>query len=408
MNKKKTSFVRPHVRLIIAAFFVWRIVLFGVAANADRFLPYKPTFPYADVFLVTTNLPRFIYSFGNFDGVHYLSIAREGYLARNYIQAFFPVYPLIFLHTLHFLTPTPLGDFLWAQLISNGSFLGFLILFYLFVRREKSEKTALYATLSYLLFPTSLFFGSIYTESLFMLLLVATLILAQQKKWLLASICASIASATRVIGIFLVPLLLIELFESSLKGKKLTFSLSIITQEILLFIQTQWKRILMIGIVGSLGLLIYIGFLQFQFHDALYFDHVESAFGGGRQSTIVLYPQVFYRATKILITARPFDLKYTTYIQEFIAGTLGLLFLLWSFRKTKYSYALFSLFAFFIPITTGTFSSMLRYILPCFPLFIWMGMFFEKKRTFAIAWFAISILWLVFNTLLFVQGYYIA
>jgi hypothetical protein len=151
-----------------------------------------------------------------------------------------------------------------------------------------------------------------------------------------------------------------------------------------------------------------MSFLVHEFHDPLYFAHVQSAFGGGREEKIIFYPQVVWRGLKILLTSRPFDWRYFTYIQEFCAGVGGLLLLLISTKFVRASYVFFAFFAFFLPTTTGTFSSMPRYLLVCFPIFLFFTYFIQKSPLRMVLWLSLSIIFLVINTLLFIQGYWVA
>ena len=150
-------------------------------------------------------------------------------------------------------------------------------------------------------------------------------------------------------------------------------------------------------------------YLNIHFQDGLYFFHVQSEFGGGvRQETFVSYPQVIYRYMKILLTVRPFNFKYFSYLQDFVVSTFGLGMLLYSFKKVKLSYVVFGLLAFFTPTVTGTFSSMPRYILVSFPIFIILAIFSEQSKLFKYLWFISSGILLVLNTVLFIQGYWVA
>ena len=149
-------------------------------------------------------------------------------------------------------------------------------------------------------------------------------------------------------------------------------------------------------------------YLQHNIGDPLYFFHVQSEFGGGRQESIILYPQVIWRYLKILWTARPFDLKYYAYVQEFIFGTLGLVGIVWSWFKVRKSYVVFSALVFLLPTLTGTFSSMPRYFLASFSVFLLMIKLFEHHKIARLIWLSLSTLWLIFNTILFIQGYWVA
>lgn len=370
--------------LIFSLFLSWRLGLFVLSRLADRLLPYHPSFPYADTLLTVLFVPRWEYSFANFDGVHYLTIARLGYERAANIQAFFPLYPelmKVISQTLHLNIVTT------GLIISNIAFLVLLFVWKKLITKLYSEKTAWYSTLALLVFPTAIFFGAIYTESLFLLFVLLAFYAGYQKQWWLAGIWTLLASATRVTGIFLLPALLVEMWQAK---------------------QISLKNLIGLAL-GSLGLLGYMGFLQQHYHDALSFMHVQSSFGAGRESSkLVLYPQVVWRSLKILLTSRPFDWKYFTYVNEFLAGTLGLVGILAAVRKIRLSFLVFALLSFILPTLTGTFSSMPRYLLTCFPIFIALGFLGEKQPWIYRLWILISIALLIINSVLFLQGYWVA
>ena len=138
------------------------------------------------------------------------------------------------------------------------------------------------------------------------------------------------------------------------------------------------------------------------------FFHVQAEFGGIRQESLVVYPQVIYRYIKILLTVKPFNLSYFSSVSELIAGVGGLILILLSYKKVKISYLVFALLAFILPTLTGTFSSMPRYVLVSFPIFILLALWAEKSLFFKYSWFIISGILLVFNTVLFIQGIWVA
>lgn len=101
-----------------------------------KFIPYLGFFPYKEL-LEDYHLPSFISSFANFDGVHYLILAKQGY--SQYEHAFFPLYPLL----IKLLTPIFFGNALLTGLIiSNVSFLLGLIIFYKYLRMVFADKEA--------------------------------------------------------------------------------------------------------------------------------------------------------------------------------------------------------------------------------------------------------------------------
>ncbi|MCA9373378.1 hypothetical protein KC921_04775, partial [Candidatus Woesebacteria bacterium] len=150
-------------------------------------------------------------------------------------------------------------------------------------------------------------------------------------------------------------------------------------------------------------------YLNQTFADPLLFLHVQSQFGAGRSQSLIIYPQVIWRYLKILATARPFDLKYFAYTQEFIAGTIGLVTLVVAWlKKLPKSLVIYSVLAFLLPTLTGTFSSMPRYLLSAPAIIVLPAVLLAKKPHWLWLYLLFSTILLVVNTILFIQGYWVA
>src|SRR3989338_656715 len=262
------------ISLILVLFLIWRLFLFFTAFWGSFILPFQPRFPYADVFLISSDLPAFVWSFANFDGVHYLTIARSGYAAQ-FTQVFFPLYPLllsVFQKILYFINPLAI-----SLIVTNLFFLAGLYLFNQLLRIDYKPKEISWMVLFLLLFPTSFYFAGLYTESLFLILILLCFYLARRKMWLLAAITAGLASSARLVGIFLLPALFWEYLQdkSNVRGQLL----NVLKSPILY--------------IAPLGLISYMIYLQINFGDALYFWHAQPIFGASREgSNIILLPQV--------------------------------------------------------------------------------------------------------------------
>lgn len=374
-------------RFIIIIFFIWKISLFIIAWFGEKILTFSPRFPYADILLIPSHLPSWLWSFANFDGVHYLTIAANGYTAQ-YTQVFFPLYPLL-LGITQRIFPF-LGPILNGLFISNIFFLLSLYMFAKLLALDYKKDIIKWILLFLLTFPTSFFFGSIYTESLFFFLVIASLYTARKRKWLLVGILGGLASATKLIGIFLLPALILEMIDKqNLRFKSIIYTLR--------------SPLLLIPV----GLLSYMLYLQVNFGDWLYFWHAQPVFGAERVgSSIVLLPQVIWRYLKIFTTLPITAESYWVSMEEFIS-TLGSLILLYiAYRKkVRPSYLLFSILAVITPTLTGTFSSMPRYILMAFPIFISLGML--KSKLFKIILIFVFTALLVLLTLFFTRGHWV-
>lgn len=381
LNKKRIVF-------ILLAFLAWRFGLQTLTAVADRVVPYAPTFPYSSTLLPQFTSIRAVYSWANFDGVHYLTIAEKGYKGTALIQAFFPLYPKL----MSFMGSSN-GNYLFSGLfISHVAALVSIFLLFALLKPYAQSNTRIRTVLLLFLFPTSFYFISLYTESLFLMVVLAAFLCAQKKHWLWAAVFAGLASATRVVGLAVVVALLVEYA-----------------------VQKKWKLTikdiphLALISLGSLGLLCYMLYLYIVFHDPLLFLHVQSEFGGGRQESMVILPQVLWRALKILVYS-DINWRWWTSLQEFVYTVAFFTTVLWAYIK-KYtvplSWLVFSILCLTLPTLTGNLSSMPRYVLTVFPVFfIWAGQRMSWQKWVLI--FGLFIVGLVLNTILFLQGYWIA
>lgn len=370
---------------------------------AQSALPYDPSFPYAEAILLNRDLPQWLASWANFDGVHYLTIVDRGYVGTGLIQAFFPVYPgLIWLLSL-----LHIDSLLAGMVITHLSFIALLVALHSYFSQQKNTN-ALILLLVLLTFPTSFFFGAVYTEALFMLLVLTSLWAAEKKQWILAGLLAAIASGTRLVGIFLLAGIALEVLQQQqILVKEYVTKFRQTTTRLASTLKKR-PQILAGLSIAPLGLVIYMMYLAVEFNDPLYFYHVQSEFGGGRQESLILLPQVIWRYVKILLTYRPFDLKYLSFIQEllFTAGAYLALYL--GRNKVRWSWTGFSLLAITLPTLTGTFSSMPRYVLVALPIFVVITSFVQTSRWKTITWLTVSSCILAFNTILFIQGYWVA
>lgn len=377
----------------------WRVILGGLAVVAGQLLPYQPSFPYYETFAPKYQLPAWLYSWANFDGVHYLTIIEKGYQGTGLIQAFFPGYPLIVV-ALTNLIPNQLVA---GLVVSHLALVAAVVIWFLLVKKLYDEHVSWLSLLVVLSFPTSFYFGALYSESLFLLCVVSAFWAAVHKKWWLAALATMVASATRVVGVFLIPALLIELWWQTYETGTWRWHMA----NVKAFVQTYIVTILLV-MSGALGLGAYMFYLQQNYQDPLYFLHVQSEFGAGRQENLVIYPQVVWRYVKILLTYRPFDWKYFALVQEAVVGTVGLMALIASFKWVRPSIVTFSLLAFLLPPLTGNFSSMSRYVLVCLAYFIAAGILLHRYPQHRWWYFGLSLAILCINTVLFIQGYWVA
>ncbi len=394
--------------LVPLLFFIWRTFDFLVILLSQKVIPYLGFFPYKDR-LPGYNLPSWLSSLANFDGIYYISIARHGY--SQYEQAFFPLYPML----IKFLTPLFLNNqLLTGIIISNVLFLLGLFVFYRYLKLILSDSIQFYPILSILfllVFPTSFFFGAVYTEGLFFFLLISSLYFLKKERYLLVVIFAFLASLTRLIGVFLIIPILFHLIE---KSKVKSQNLKLKLKSFLHFILNTKYLILLIS--PLLGLALYCFYLWKTTGDPFFFLTSQPIFGANRSSHLILLPQVYWRYFKIFVTASHDFRFYISIVEVAIFSfvllilTLDLIESLQRREKIKnfdrLALNLFSFANLILPTLTGTFSSIPRYSLFSISFFIYLA---QVKNIFIK--YLILVIFIFLHILLlgyFTQGYFIS
>lgn len=359
-------------RFPLLVFLFWRVWLFLLSYIAIYLLPFKESFPYVRYFLSNAGFPQWVWQWGNFDGVHYLNISINGYRDLG-LQAFFSVYPEL----IYWLSAVTHNHLLSALLISNITFLAAIFLFYRLLLRKFGKKVAVWSVLFMICFPTSYYFGAVYTESLFFLFLLISI----SDSGLISGLSSSLAGGTRLIGNFLAAFPLLE------KPRN-------------------WWNL-----AAPLGLLGYMAFLYYRFGNPLLFLSAQTVFGNARAgslSSLVTPFQVIFRYLKIFTTANPAHYDYFVAALEFssflfVVVLLGILTLK---KKLPYSYLAYGWLSILLPTFSGTFSSMPRYILTVFPVYIGLAMIKNSKVKVLILFASAALLSVL--TILFTRGYWVS
>lgn len=134
------------------------------------------------------------------DGLWYRLIAIDGYDVNPATAAFWPLFPWLMNvgSTVSSVAPETVG-----YLIANLSFFGALILLYRLISLDFDREIARRTLVALAFFPTAFFFSAVYAESLFLLLMVASLYAARQEQWFAAGLYGMLAALTRSQGVLL-------------------------------------------------------------------------------------------------------------------------------------------------------------------------------------------------------------
>jgi hypothetical protein len=391
-----------------------------IALLASTFVPYLGFYPYKEI-VEAFNSPAIFKNLASFDGAQYLVISSQRYY--TFAQAYFPFYPML----IRVLAPIfGKNHLITALLISNVTFIiGFIYFLKYAALILKNKNHVLLTGLLLLAFPSSFYFSTVYTESLFFMFLILGLFQMKKGRYLWAFIFAYCAGLTRLVGLFIViPFFVHSLFVvySKRSQEKNTHPRIVPNMLTISFVKDYFAYIvrhpdLLLAVLAPiLGVFTYSMYLLYTYGDGLYFFHAQSSFGANRSgSHLIILPQVVYRYLKIFITAQ-WNFQYFMAMVEF--GIFHLVFFalcfewfeMWRKKITenldmRIGMNLFSFANLILPTLTGTFSSIPRYAIMSISFFFIVG---ELKND--LIKLLLTTLFITLHIILFaffIQGYFV-
>lgn len=339
-------------RTLLALGAAWLAWIWVVAALSDRTWPWLegPHNWSYDVERRATPLTRW-------DSGWYVGIAEGGYEApptrvgQETNHAFFPLYPLLMRGLSRGLG---IETSLAGNLVSGTAFLLALLLFGGWVERHHGRERVLPAAAVLLLFPTSLFFAAVYTESLVLLLALATVVALERGRLVPALLAGYLAGLTRISGVVLSPYaFLVSLRESRARGPLRA---------------SAWARATAAGLAPLAGFGTFCLYHTFRFGDPLLFVRAQHNWAKS-EKTILDGPVLIWNTiVEDVATGRVFHKSPARTLE----GVFLLLFFVLAFvllRQRRWAEAVFVGGSCLLVVFTGTLESAGRYVLPAFPGF---------------------------------------
>lgn len=355
-----------------------RLVLLVVAWLGHHMVPLGPYLPGG---AVSTGLPAL---FTRFDALWYLSIVRDGYRyapseATNIV--FFPLYPLL----VRGLAATGLDAATAGFVLSNLCLAVAVVLLGRLVALELGSDPARRTVTLLLLFPTSFFFSACYTESLFLMLTMASFLAARRRRWWLAGTVGGLAAATRLPGaVLVVPLALEYMQQNGFRLRRVRFDGAALAL-----------------IPAGLGLFAW--YCGHAFGDPLAFLHNQAVWHG-RPAHAVPGVGLLIGVAKAILrpdpSIHPFPLNLLYVGAAAVAGVC----LVGSFLVLRPAYGLWGLLVLSISASHGRIDSLPRYVLVLFPIHIVLAVVARRRGAY---WTmaVVSASLLVVLTVMFVNGY---
>jgi hypothetical protein len=362
-------FSRPCVRSALFAFFLSRIIVAAIVVLTANVV-FQPV-----VHSVFGDLHESNIRLANqgivaplrqitlaADSAWIMNIAINGYEkepfnnATQHTWAYFPLYPLL-LRGAAKLT----GEFpLTGMALSNLFFLLALIMLYQTALEFGCDKAAADRTVFYLaLFPVSYFFSLAQTESLFLLLTVASIYCAKKRAWWLAGVCGALASATRFAGVFLlVPLCVIywQHYRAIAKGAEQSSGIAARLRGLI-------KPNALALLVVPLGLLAFMLYLRSITGNAFAFSDIQVAWG--HSPGFFWRPLLTYLGDPLQVSAG-WDFR----LLNFAAATTALVCSVVLLMRREWALGSFALLSIIVPMSyQPLLQSFARYVMVIFPVF---------------------------------------
>jgi len=355
--------------LVIGWVLTIRVLLFVFGSKSYQILENKRTagwFGWLDLW-------------NRWDADQYLKLAKFGYTNASVWKAwFYPLYPWS-IRIVAFLN----GNYLVSALVVSAAslFVAALLLRRL-VEIDFSPQVALRSVWFFLIFPTAYFLHAPYTESLFLALVLGSVLAARREIWWLAGTLGALAWMTRANGIVLVPALAVEAGYQLWKTKR-----------------WNWKWLWIALVPVGFGVYLFLNwrvtgdpFAAFRMRKTM-------------SSTSVAWPWVGMRgALGIMMDWKPGQAEMVG-TQEFVFALLGLIGVVVSWIKLRPIYAIWMTGNWLLFAGVTFLESMPRYTLTMFPIFILFGLL-SANRFWSVVLTVWSLLFLGLFTSLFVRGWW--
>jgi hypothetical protein len=371
------SVLAPPIRRSLAMAVVWLVIvnLFALLAFNRLNLAPDTAFEWMSPGSVRPVQPGWdlIELHNRWDSYWYLDIAQNGYYLRGATDisnvVFFPLYPLL----VRLAGPVAGGDLVLAGWMLSSLFLMLAVGILTRLSQEFHPDIDPALPAAFLLvYPAAFFLNALYSESLFLFLSLATLFCALRRHFMTASLWAALASATRVAGVFLLVVLVVEFVQAN--GWRALWS----------------RRVLPLA-VAPLGALAFCVYHWIAFGDFFLYFKVQRFFG----RDFAMEAGDFLARNNPDLANTVLDLALTA--AAILLGVIAL-------RRFRPSYGAYMLVSLAIALSSGSVLGISRYSMVLFPIyFIAAGIRSPVGRG---AWLFGSTLLLALDIIRFVNHYW--
>lgn len=291
----------------------------------------------------------------------YLTIINDGYdhVVRTSPRvwkglanwAFFPLYPLLvsFMSKITFIDPVIAGILLNQVFVFVAA-----IFLYKLLRLNFNDLNSRFGVILLVFSPFSVYFSSLYTEGLFLVLSITGFYFLRTSRGFTACILGGLLSATRPVGIMFAVPVFVNYIRHRRPLKKMLIALAIVCT----------------------GLICYMVFLQFRAGDFLAFQHIQKGWGRKGWDTLRLGKQVWTMFTDF---------------HNSMLFLISFLLSLYMIIKKYYEEAFFNLACILPGVLTGTMMSEGRFCGTLFTFYFGIVVLAEKSWTIKIIILMVSL-----------------
>ncbi|MDQ2084836.1 hypothetical protein RBH29_00100 [Herbivorax sp. ANBcel31] len=328
------------------------------------------------------------------DSSNYIFLAENWYVnegePRLYI-AFYPLYPLL-MRILTFV----IKDSLLAGVIVSNTCIAFASYYlYKLVNLDFDDKTSFAAVKYMLIFPFSFYFGIVFTESLFIMLSIIFFYHLRKHNWALAGIFGFLSATTKNQGIILFAPAVVEIIISlELPNIRYIFSHKkrVFTNFLKRFV---WTLFIPMGFGTYLCLNKVVTGSWFKFLE------YQSENWNNELAFIVDTLKYHFR---YLETWDSQMYKITIWLPQLVFLFIIVVLMLYGLKKLRGSYLLYTYIYTIIIYSSTWLISGSRYVLCLFPLFILTALVSQKNKYVDFSLTFISIIFLGYYTLAYIQN----
>jgi len=359
---KLNKFMSKEIKKIFLIALLSRFLVFITAIISD-FIIFKESIPWR------SPLP-FFKLFAVWDSSYYSHIAVHGYTELIY-WGFYPLYSLLVKVPYHILSIFNVPD----PAVISGFFISNILFFpvvYYFYKLTKlffeNEKISFISTIFFCFFPSSVFFSAVYSESIFLLLIVSSIYYIERGDLKISVPLAILSGITRPVG-FLIFIPFIYKFLKSRERKYFISSILIFFSPIIFFLYSYFNT-------GNL-------FIYFLSKSVYWQNKLSNPIGFIMDLEIINQITILFSILLYLLSLKYFLRK-----------------------KSLYPYLIYFTILFLIYLFSNSIPSFVRYSLTLLPIFWFMGKVSSKNKYVKFGFLLYCIIFLVIGTSMFVNWYY--